>query len=127
MIEVCPLCELPFEKKQPNRKYCTDACRLSNLLKLRYLSWIKSKRTTKIGNSLSFEEWKSLKESRICVYCGEKADSLDRVNSRMSYSLENVVPACLDCNLMKGGRTLEQFRNKLKKIHDYLGLGHNET
>lgn len=55
---------------------------------------------------LSFEDWTKLITNADCHYCGEKIThksgcSLDRKDSDLGYSLDNVVPCCVSCNRMK--------------------------
>lgn len=63
------------------------------------------------------------RDSNRCQYCGRGFPtselSLDHVTPRSQggkTSWENVVCACLDCNIKKGGRTPEQARMKLITI-----------
>lgn len=59
-----------------------------------------------------------------CFYSGVKFNysnpmlcpSLERLNSRLGYSVSNVVLVCLGLNLFKGDRSLEQFQEALEAI-----------
>jgi ribosomal protein L40E len=47
-----------------------------------------------------------------CHYCGCEPDiyqGIDRLDSRLGYTIENTVPACSMCNYMKGGFSEGQF------------------
>ncbi len=47
---------------------------------------------------------------RPCNYCGrDGCRGLDRVDSSLGYSLDNCVPCCVWCNMMKGRKTSDQF------------------
>ena len=62
------------------------------------------------------------RDNDTCQYCGQRLPrgelNLDHVNPRSQggkTSWENVVCSCVECNLLKGGRTPEQARMKLLK------------
>ena len=69
---------------------------------------------------LSFEEYKRLKNSA-CLYCGEletdsKSRTIDRINSKIGYTVNNCVPCCKYCNRMKSDMTLIDWRIKMKDV-----------
>jgi 5-methylcytosine-specific restriction endonuclease McrA len=60
------------------------------------------------------------RDNYTCQYCGKRTGrlTLDHVIPRHlggSYSWENIVTACPDCNHKKGGRTAEQAGMELRK------------
>lgn len=57
----------------------------------------------KMEFSLTVEDCTDLGD---CYYCGVTSDGFDRINSKIGYTKDNVVPACTVCNSMKW--TLEQ-------------------
>lgn len=62
-----------------------------------------------------------------CVYCGSGSKiGIDRIDSGSGYTLENCVPCCYTCNMMKYTFSQEQFTNQIKKIHKHLNLD-NQT
>lgn len=63
-----------------------------------------------------YAEVKSKNSSTPFIY-----NTLDRVDSSLSHSLSNVVPACLICNRAKLDRTLEQFRQYTIDLKNNLG------
>jgi hypothetical protein len=78
--------------------------------------------------SLTVEQVKLL-TALSCHYCGQPPSNpmkvrgvkvlysgIDRVDSRMGYVIENVVPCCFPCNLMKGTRSIEDFVSHVNKI-----------
>ena len=47
-----------------------------------------------------------------CIYCGEtdwKKLGCDRINNDLPHTIENVVPACWDCNCKRQKKPFEQF------------------
>ena len=46
-------------------------------------------------------------------------NGIDRVNNDLGYNINNCVPCCTECNIMKSVLTLEQFLSHIKRIHDY--------
>lgn len=57
-----------------------------------------------------------------CFYCGHIADkgqrlnSIDRVDSRKPYTLENSVPCCAICNQMKACHSIDNFVGIVRRI-----------
>jgi 5-methylcytosine-specific restriction endonuclease McrA len=57
--------------------------------------------------SITKEEWLNL-INKPCHYCGisldgiTKGSALDRLNNSKDYDLDNVVPCCYECNMIKG-------------------------
>lgn len=49
-----------------------------------------------------------------CYYCGDMIDGIgiDRVNNKLDYKIDNVVPCCGTCNIMKGTLGYETFIQK---------------
>jgi hypothetical protein len=81
--------------------------------------------------SLTIEQVKLLTASR-CHYCGQPPSNpmkarglkvlysgIDRVENGKGYVIENVVPCCYPCNLMKGSRSVEDFISHVKKILEH--------
>ena len=58
------------------------------------------------------------RDSHICQYCGERAETLDHVVPRSrggSHCWENVVAACRPCNVHKADRLLSETRLRLAR------------
>ena len=53
-----------------------------------------------------------------CSYCGDKIETigLDRINSRLGYTIDNLVPCCTSCNYMKLSDDVDVWFSKMKKI-----------
>lgn len=58
-----------------------------------------------------------------CAYCGCQLDiescTIDHVNAKGSNGMENLLPACMECNTTKRAATLEEFRS----IRQYQQVG----
>lgn len=65
-----------------------------------------------------------------CSYCGrepfhqynrctELLNGLDRVDSNLGYTQENVVPACKECNQAKFDMSNEQFMDTIRRIYEF--------
>ena len=102
----------------------------------------------KDGN-ISFEEFYTLSQQN-CFYCGIKPfttynvsdkltsqyrdseyqlkegnftyNGLDRIDSTLIHTLDNVVPCCIRCNVGKMRRTTDEFFAHAKRIYDHLSL-----
>lgn len=91
--------------------------------------WREKKQKTLLGETL---------EDELCVYCGEKADTIDHITAKTNGGkdiLSNLVPACKRCNCTKGARDLLVFLNDpfstfiLKELvvsNEKLGVRFNE-
>lgn len=89
-------------------------------------------RYTSYRNSAKFRklEWELTKEEFIkfwdnnCYYCGDKIDGIgiDRLDSNIGYKVENLVPCCSICNVIKMDYSYNEFINKITKIYNHLNL-----
>lgn len=86
-------------------------------LRNRYNIYKKGAKSRNLEFGLSIEQFNEL-TSAPCYYCGEyykqdyfgnKYNGLDRVNSKLGYSYNNVVPCCEFCNRMKLDYTKDLF------------------
>ncbi len=86
-------------------------------------NFIQDAKKRQIGLFLDYEQIGKLMQSA-CNYCGDSStyNGLDRVNSSMEYTKENVVPCCKFCNWGKNTMTSEQFINHCKKIVVFQGV-----
>lgn len=73
-----------------------------------------------------------------CVYCGASpreryvmvshyavktiANGIDRVDNSKPYTLDNCVPCCKTCNLMKHKLTVETFKEQIRKVYNHICL-----
>lgn len=67
----------------------------------------------------TFEQYKTML-LKPCVYCGETSQTIDRINSKGCYSLNNIQQTCIKCNFMKYTLSDSMFREHVKKIHLHL-------
>ena len=67
--------------------------------------------------SLTEEQIKDLLKQD-CYYCGQhNANGIDRIDSNGDYTIDNVVPCCGVCNVMKNKFSLNVFLDKINKIY----------
>lgn len=53
-----------------------------------------------------------------CYYCNkEEADGIDRIDSNKDYTIDNCVPCCKICNVMKNKFSNDVFFTQIKKIY----------
>jgi hypothetical protein len=70
--------------------------------------------------ALSFEEFSKLINDS-CYYCGNfNCRGIDRLDNSIGYILENCVPCCEHCNIMKNKYSIEEFIEQIKKILEHL-------
>lgn len=80
--------------------------------------WTKSKQY-----NLTIEDFWKIKTSD-CRYCGEigsgeKPNGIDRLNNEIGYIVENCVPCCYSCNIMKNVFAETDFLKHIKKIYNH--------
>lgn len=67
-----------------------------------------------------------------CKYCGFKPDwpkqriGIDRLDNNKGYTIENSVPCCFTCNSAKGTKSLEEFKDWLKRLINHFGYSLNK-
>ena len=67
---------------------------------------------------LTEEQIKNILEQD-CYYCGEpNANGIDRIDSKKDYTIDNTVPCCSICNVMKNKFPVNVFLDKVKKIYN---------
>ena len=68
---------------------------------------------------LTFEQFMSFWKLP-CEYCGKEIPTigLDRIDNSIGYVLENVIPCCEICNVMKQDLSRPQFLDQCSKITD---------
>ena len=68
-----------------------------------------------------------------CWYCGKESENvghintyktkgingLDRIDSTLPYTTDNVVPCCWKCNAAKNDQTVEEFKEWLKRAYHH--------
>lgn len=89
-------------KKTPEQ-YSKDKLKRENV-DGQYIKAKSSAKTNQIPFDLTKEEFRDVR-SGDCFYCGgdlpKEGTGLDRIDISLSYNVQNVVPCCQKCNLMK--------------------------
>jgi hypothetical protein len=59
-----------------------------------------------------------------CFYCNEEISTIgiDRIDSLLPYNIDNIVPCCYQCNIIKMDYSLEEFKIRVMKIYNNLKL-----
>ena len=76
-----------------------------------------------LENTLSFEEFEKITSSA-CSYCGGWSKmfegiffcGIDRIDNSIGYVWSNCAPACKECNLSRGSRTIQEFLDHCKRV-----------
>lgn len=66
-------------------------------------------------------ENKDSKYMEVKEHTSYKYNGIDRLNPKIGYLLDNCVPCCNRCNLMKLDYTVDEFLNHIKKILEFKG------
>ena len=102
------------------------------------LSYRNKASSRKIKFLLSMEEFAKLVKGN-CFYCGREPfqkihlqkskkisiiyTGIDRKDTNGDYTIENCVSCCKICNVMKGTKSVEEFKNHIKRIGKWLMIG----
>ena len=72
---------------------------------------------------LTFEEFMFYWQ-KPCIYCGIEIETIgiDRINSSVGYKLDNCVPCCTRCNLVKLDYSMEETNRHLMRMLKHQGL-----
>lgn len=72
----------------------------------KYKTFLDNSSRRKFEVSISLEDYRSLVEDCLCIYCGNKlpeaGSGLDRKDCSIGYTKDNCVPCCITCNRIKG-------------------------
>lgn len=98
-----------------------------------FYSYKRRARNKEIPFTLTLKEFEIFTSS-LCHYCGaspsnismrerKKAsyifNGIDRLNNLLGYTIENCVPCCEICNIMKLTLTVEEFKEHITKIYNH--------
>ena len=110
----CAHCVIDRQKETAEKKY-----QIKNTKTYRSkISSIKhNAKSRNLNINLTDEYMKSLFDSN-CHYCNcNKAMGIDRIDSKLDYTIENSVACCGICNIMKNKFDLNIFLDKIKQIY----------
>lgn len=102
-----------------------------------YRYYQRSAKKREIHFELTEEDFSFLTQMN-CFYCGDEPDQyvtnqsgstychngVDRRDPTSGYTMDNVVPCCKVCNIMKRNYRPVPFLWHISKIHNYRGLSH---
>ncbi len=119
---------------------CTEKLTAQPRISMEYRNYTnykyKIKNQTDKEFNMTFEEFDYITNQN-CHYCGQEPtfperfknefknrdivlfNGIDRVNSSKGYSLDNCVPCCTKCNIMKLNLDVNDFLNHVKKIYEF--------
>lgn len=105
-------------RNSKNNKQARQIYRKTHKEKLRIDRQKRAAKKLELINTLTIEQWISIKEhfNNTCCYCGSvsniEQDHLIPLSKNGEYSYNNIVPACKSCNASKGNRNfIEWYRN----------------
>lgn len=111
----CTNCITSLQKEIADNKYLD-----SRHFRRRKFSILGNAKARNIKVSLTDNEINTLLNSR-CYYCDKEiADGIDRIDSNRNYTIDNVVPCCKVCNLMKNKFSSSLFLEQVAKIYHKL-------
>ena len=140
----CPISLKIRSEKAKNRVVPLGPKGLSGMSRIYDLYKRRAKKKN-IDFSLTKDEFKELSSS-CCYYCGEPPsmlyrhkqtktsererenseylyNSLDRIDSSLGYTLDNVRPSCKCCNTMKWNHGEDFFKERIKIFYDFYFKG----
>jgi len=85
--------------------------------KRRYSHYLAGAKKRNLSFDISFDEF-ILFWGKSCFYCGEKIETigLDRIDSLLGYSLENIRSCCAECNRFKSNLSEKLFYKLVSNI-----------
>lgn len=102
------------QRKDKGRK----RMKYDNSLPKRYLYYLKRANAKGLEFSLSVEQFEHI-TSQSCAYCGLDGYGIDRMDCKLGYTIDNIVPCCTKCNLMKWMNTPEEFLKHVITIYNH--------
>lgn len=86
----------------------------------KYHKYKESARSKGYVFELNFDSFK-LVYNQSCHYCGkERSKGIDRIDSNGGYSMNNILPCCRTCNVMKMAHSYDDFLKHIAVIYDNL-------
>jgi hypothetical protein len=118
----CIPCQAISEKiwRTANKDYISNYNRIRSKTMASRYAQVKSHNKLRYNNvNLSFEDYCTL-ISLDCIYCGIELElsgkGLDRLDSNKGYIVENCVPCCRMCNVIKNEYSLDKLIDHLPKM-----------
>ncbi len=118
-----------FDKKKPSKPKKEKVIRQDKGLKRthynstlphKYKQYLSRANCKCIEFSLTVEQFEALL-SKSCAYCGkDNVNTIDRVDSKLGYTIDNSVPCCQHCNTMKWSYSLKQFEDQIDRIYHHI-------
>jgi len=87
-------------------------------LPAKYVNYLLRAKRKNIAFEFSVEEFSKL-TAKNCYYCGGEGFGIDRINSKLGYTIDNTVSSCTKCNMMKYIWSKNDFIHHIKKIYHY--------
>ncbi len=125
-IATCTRCGVGHEAPTRGKRRCPACIALGDHDQwLKYRSVVsrhkdlEEREEADLGPVVSYEDWQSLIQDE-CHYCGGACSGLDRLDSRLGYSISNVVGSCRRCNVAKHSDSLSDFLSHLQAMYLHL-------
>ena len=109
------------QNSKRNKEHRKNFCRKS--INIQYSEYVKNAKNRNIEFDITKEQYINIINNP-CKYCNtidkdKGFNGLDRLNSNLNYTINNVVSCCIMCNYMKRIDLPEIFIKKVKNIIDY--------
>ena len=86
---------------------------------LKYLKYLQLSNMRNKEFELTIKQYWDIKQNP-CYYCGNQHNiGIDRLDNTKGYTVENSVPCCYMCNMMKNTMSEDQLINQCVKILRY--------
>ena len=127
-VKYCILCHAPkaltkknfytaYERPDGFNTLCIPCTKIRQKQPDRIYNFIKAQAKQKNRLFTITKEQHAELAKKPCFYCQENSDGwLDRKDSKLHYTLDNIVPSCSICNKMKRAQNSDEFINLCKKI-----------
>ena len=119
----CRSCSKKEYKDWSKRYYCNH----KQTVDYKYLRLKTGSKQRNIYLDITKEQFIDIISNK-CEYCGDNNRiGLDRIDSLMGYTLDNIVPCCYRCNVAKNNMEVEEFIKHCKRIVDYYDTNASTT
>lgn len=115
---ICKKCQklTPMSKMWNRHGWICNVCAAKHT-SFKYRIYKNRARSSDIEFQLTKEEFLTFWQ-KPCTYCGDAIETigLDRIDSNLGYTLNNVISCCTTCNMIKYTENITDFKNRIQRI-----------
>ncbi len=114
-------CRSYHRRPEIKKRYKEYYLKHRSLLHSRYLCGIWSAKKRNLPFTLTYKQYTELVRTAKCHYCYNSLPTygvgLDRINGSRGYSINNIIPCCTSCNMIRGKNlTMKEMEVAMKAV-----------